>query len=548
MTKSRSGPTLAATWKKSACQHRGFRAAGALFKRDQRRLARSRVSESAVSFLMQTAFDVIVVGTGAGGGTLGYALAQSGKKVLFLERGDVLAPSTLTRDDHCMLVKRIASYPEPIHSDEGVAKPLLGGVLGGSTSLYGAALLRAAPSDFTPGRFFSSYLDKSQWDWPIAYAEMAPFYAAAERLYAVCGDGSAFPFEETGDVPGYTAPPVPWSGEAANLAELLRSRGLNPFRLPLALDPNTCLGCPRCPGYVCPNGARHGAADRCVRPAVERHGARLYLGTEIKGVKLTGQTVKSILIKKHDGKECELRTEVLVIAAGAVGTPDLLARLDLARDHPALGRYYMLHLGVLFALVLPWAKRLHDEPHKQLGLTDWYTEGGDKLGYVQQLPPPRPEVLRHELALPLPAAWLDPVYQRLLLLVGSIDDIPQASNRIYRDNSGRLRFEHRYHADDVRRANILRRLFLRAVPASLKRLVVSKIPSRTNLRLAHQVGTCRFGDDPATSVVNRNCRVHNLDNVYVVDGSILPSALGVGPALTIIANAMRVAEIINREH
>ncbi len=496
-------------------------------------------------------YDAVVVGTGAGGGTAGYALARAGRRVLFVERGGVLASTPATRDDVAMLVERRASYPEPLHSREGSARPLVGGVLGGSSSLYGAALLRAAPVDFTPGRFFADHLPRDQWEWPLDYADLAPYYTRAETLFRVCGDGDAFPLKATGDPAGYVAPPMPWQGAAGRLALQLEARGLAPFRLPLALDPATCLGCARCPGYSCPNQSRFGAADRCVAPAVAHFGAALWLKTELVGVERRGRSVEAVTLKGPDGRSHRVTTRVLVVAAGALNTPDLLGRLGLVTpDHPALGRHFMLHLGVLFAVVLPRAQDLHAEPHKQIGLADWYQVADQKLGYVQQLPPPPPRALVREvpgLAKVLPPKWIDPLYQRLLMLVGSIDDVPQGRNRVYRDSRG-LHLDHRYHRDDFRRAALLKRQVLKALPRGRDCWVLAHVPKRTSLRLAHQVGTCRFGRNPATSVVNPECRLHAVDNAFVVDTSVLPSSLGVGPALTTIANALRVADILHRDY
>src|SRR5262245_47994426 len=197
-------------------------------------------------------FDVIVVGSGAGGGTCASACARLGRSVLLVERGRRYAASGLAPDERRMLVAKEPYDDRPVRLNGAPKRPYVGGVLGGGTSLYGAALLRPSKLDFHPGKSYGHRIPREIWDWPVTYDELAPYYQEAEELYGLAGSGDDDfrPLERPAR--GYPAAAVPVKPVNRRLMTANTARGLKPFRLPLAIDYSRCLQCPACPGYICP--------------------------------------------------------------------------------------------------------------------------------------------------------------------------------------------------------------------------------------------------------------------------------------------------------
>jgi choline dehydrogenase-like flavoprotein len=211
--------------------------------------------------------DVVVVGSGAGGGSFAHACAQAGKSVILLERGRSYQLTEPVHDEQTMLIDR-APYDDRAIAVNGQPRRLyMGGILGGSTALYGAALMRPSPDDFHPGANYGQLLPRTQWDWPISYDTLEPYYAEAETLFGVSGSSD----DDFAPLPkpkhGFRERPLPLHPVNRQLIDANRRGGLRPFRLPLAIDSDRCLQCRVCPGYVCPNGARHSAAQLLERPA-----------------------------------------------------------------------------------------------------------------------------------------------------------------------------------------------------------------------------------------------------------------------------------------
>lgn len=487
-------------------------------------------------------YDAVVIGTGAGGGTAGYKLALSGKKVLFVERGPLFDDPDANQDEKAMQIDKRAADNRVIDFGKLKDRVFTGGIAGGSTSLYGACLMRPGPSDFSPGHYYSRHLDRSLWEWPVSYDAMAPYYAEAEALYAVAGvPDQVMPhlYPRTGP---YTAAALPLHPTNQMLMGHFKKSGLQPFVLPMGIDPERCDLCPTCPGYICPQAARASSWQRCIQPAMSSHGADLITEAEVATVRTQGNKVTELMIRSRSGDQ-PVRTDLLVVAAGAIGTPVFLTQHQLTHDNPNVGRHFMFHLGVIFTA-------LHARPTgagrvfmKQLGITDFYIDKGPephKLGYIQQLPIPGVLTMGEQLPLPVPQKMLMWALHRNLTFAGAIEDLPLPTNRVALGRNG-IAIAHRYHPYDLYRARLLQKRFspvMRRIPASVAFTMVAK---DEKLHTAHQVGTCRMGVDPRTSVVDPQCRLHHMDNVYLADGSVLPTSLGVAPALTIMANALRVA-------
>jgi choline dehydrogenase-like flavoprotein len=489
--------------------------------------------------------DVVVVGSGAGGATLAYACARAGKNVMLLERGD-RTPSTQALDEQAMLIDKKPYDDRSIHVNGSRRRLYMGGVLGGGTALYGAALMRPSVDDFHPGASYGRRLARTQWDWPIAYETLEPYYSEAERLYGVAGSAE----EDFGCLPrphsGFPHQPLSLHPVNQHLMAANQRHGLRPFRLPLAIDPGRCTLCNVCPGYLCPTGARRSAAQ-LLSEGPPSH-LRVLSGMEAEQFSWAGGGNADGIhaVDRSTGKRHTFRGRRYVLAAGAIGSPLVLLKSGV--DHPLIGRHYMMHLSPI--VVGLFARRLGADAGfiKQVGFADFYLGAKDfahKLGLVQSLPIPGPLMLAKAASRWLPRFVLQFLRRRMLPLVGIIEDLPDPANRVSWAG-GQPRLDHRFSDYDRARGDYL----ARRMAAILKQggaLVCHASNFASEEHVAHQCGTLRFGTDPAHAVLDPDCRLFGHPNVFVADGSFMPTSLGVGPALTIIANALRVAGIVSRE-
>jgi choline dehydrogenase-like flavoprotein len=494
--------------------------------------------------------DVIVVGSGAGGATLAYACARAGKRVLLLERGGKYLPEKPMPDEQAMLIDKKPYDDREVEVNDSPRRLYMGGVLGGGTALYGAALLRPSPDDFHPGKHYGNRLARSLWDWPISYADLEPHYAEAERLYGVAGDAD----EDFGPLPapgrGLPHDPLPLHPLNQKLMAANRACGLRPFRLPLAIDPGRCLRCAACAGYICPTGARGSAAQLVEQALAGSLPLRVEMNVEVERLILNGagNATGICLLDRTTGQRTIRRARRYVLAAGALGSPFLLQRSGA--DGPLVGRHYMPHLAPIVVGLFPRRTRADETFVKQVGFADFYfgtKEYPHKMGLVQSLPVPGPLLTARYAPRLVPRPMLPILRRHMLPLAGIVEDLPDPANRVSCEADGRLRLRHRYGAYDIERGRHLSRLMARI----LKRAgaVIRLRNRRLSLgdHVAHQCGTLRFGKDPADAVLGPDCRLFSHPNVFAVDGSFFPTSLGVGPALTIIANALRVAAIVTRE-
>jgi choline dehydrogenase-like flavoprotein len=491
---------------------------------------------------VQYDYDVIVVGGGAGGATFAYACARAGKSVLVLERGNRYATTSPSHDEKAMLIDK-RPYDDREVDVNGKAKRLyMGGILGGGTSLYGGALLRPSEQDFHPGRYYGKRIPRAIWDWPISYADLEPYYTEAERLYGVAGRGE----EDFGPLQkpavGYPGDPLPLHPLNQRLIAVNRRHGLHPFRLPLAIDSSRCLRCGVCAGYICPTGARSSATQLLERAIAA--GLRLKIQTQVEVERLvtergTGATLISVL-DRTSGRRSHYRARRYAMGAGAIGSSLLLLRSGL--ESPLIGRNYMMHLCSIVVGVYSHASSTETSFVKQVGFADFYFGTRNyphKMGIVQSLPVPGP-LMTAKLSPFMPAPVRQFLRQRILPLAGIIEDLPNPANRVTLGPNGEAKLTHRFGKYDVAR----RRKLTPHIAKILKRSGAVYCTSRQKFsdeHVAHQCGTLRFGNDAAHAVLDSDCRMYANPDVFAVDGSFLPTSLGVGPGLTIMANALRVA-------
>lgn len=529
---------------------------------------------------LSSLWDVIIVGTGMGGATLGHALARLGKRVLFCERGrlhrkDAGVSGTYPemRQPHSpvtpAMLQAAGRCGDTVVDETGRRArrfvPVIGAGAGGSSALFGMAMERFAPSDFEPGLHHPAVGSTLETAWPVDFQTFAPFYDEAEVLYRV--RGAPDPLTPTsGPRPTLMQPPPLTPGGRA-MGTFLEGRGMHPYRLPMACE--FVGGCECCQGFLCPRACKNDSARICLAPAIESFGACLLDQCEVVRVQAERSRVTGVACRRL-GREFTLRAEVVVLAAGALHTPRLLLRstsadwpTGLANRSGRVGRNLMRHLIDLYLVELdPPAGGPLENRFKEWAFNDFYLSDRGKLGSVQSFGrlPPAPmllESMRQDmrqgpfrpldrlmpLAAPALRRILDGMVNGTVALATLLEDLPYADNRVLPPRPGErhdapLRFTYSVNAYEDQRITAFRRHMKKMLGPARWRLVKQ---AHNNERIAHACGTCRFGNDPTTSVLDRNNRAHDLDNLYVVDSSFFPSSGGTNPSLTIAANALRVA-------
>jgi choline dehydrogenase-like flavoprotein len=493
--------------------------------------------------------DVIVIGSGAGGGTFAYACARAGKRVLLLERGRKAVLQEPRHNEQAMLIDKKPYDDRPVDVNGTPRQLYMGGVVGGGTSLYGAALMRPSQEDFHPGQSYGSRIPRAIWDWPITYDTLEPYYTEAENLYGVAGssDDDFGPLQK----PRHGFPHKPLLPRPINrrLIAANQARGLKPFRLPLAIDFNRCLQCGSCPGFLCVNGARGSSAHLVDRARADKLPLEVLEGVEVERFSRDGRgQVSGVLV--HDratGRRSEYRAQRYALAAGAMSSPAILLRSSLQGEW--VGRNYMMHLSPIVIGLFRRPTGGEETYIKQVGFADFYLgtrRYAHKMGLVQSLPIPGPLMLQKGLGRRVPPAFVRLLRRHMLPLTGIVEDLPDPANRVTLGANGQVKLRHRFGAYDLDRGRRLSRLMKRILKnaGALFCLARAFAPHE---HVGHQCGTLRFGTLPGHAVADPDCRLFGQPNVFVVDGSVFPTSLGVGPALTIIANALRVAAVVARE-
>jgi choline dehydrogenase-like flavoprotein len=260
-----------------------------------------------------------------------------------------------------------------------------------------------------------------------------------------------------------------------------------------------------------------------------------------------GQVAGVHLRDRSTGQRSVYRARRYALAAGAIGSPALLLRSAMAG--PLVGRHYMLHLSPVVIGVFRRPTGAEATYVKQVGFADYYFGTGcyaHKMGVIQSLPVPGPLMLAKATSGRLPRPVLQILRERMLPLVGIVEDLPDPANRVALGGDGGTVLRHRYGPYDLERGRRLAALIARILKNAGALFCLGKsFPSEEHV--AHQCGTLRFGKDPAHAVLDSDCRVFGRPNLFAVDGGFFPTSLGVGPALTIMANALRVANVVIRE-
>jgi choline dehydrogenase-like flavoprotein len=525
----------------------------------------------------QIVWDVIVVGTGMGGATTGYELARNGKNVLFIEKGKFLYLSADRgdgkrdinwNDEQDSRLSR-GCWPLPIEGktsfgDTAFFAPLGSGT-GGSTSLYAAQLERLLLSDFEPRGNHPKITDSTLPErWPIAYKNFVDYYRRAEDMYRVRGTQDPLNF----DAQSHLLEPPPLSVRDQALHDSFLEIGLNPYRAHVACE--FLANCEECGGVLCPRECKNDAGRTCLMPALKQYGARILSECEVLRFEADTTTIKSVICKLN-GREIALKGKIVVLAAGCLFTPVLLLNSKsalwpngLANSSGYVGRNLMWH-ATDFIAIRPKRSLSTIGPKKALSLNDFYISDGVKLGNLQSVGVPvTSEYVYSFLRSKFQKApkWQQIFVQQFLLhwvaqaaafyfrstavFATITEDLPYLENRVIvaPDAKNGMRFEYKYTEDLRSRSTIFRKKITTLLKSKYKIFVLT---GRNNINFGHACGTCRFGSDPITSVLNSDNRAHDIQNLYVTDASFFPSSGGTNPSLTVAANAIRVAEVINRQ-
>jgi choline dehydrogenase-like flavoprotein len=481
-------------------------------------------------------WDVVVIGTGAGGATAGFDLARRGYDVLFVERGPALhgeaggdrVYGAIDRDGDTQGVWRDALYRRYGDAREGPESIPIRCGTGGSTAIFSMLMDRFRPEDFTPGDFNRTIPGASIPEaWPIGYDTLRPFYDQAERLYGVRGT----PDPLAPATPVLLPPRRPSAHEAA-LTEALCSAGLHPYRLHYACE--QIADCEGCANTVCTRGCRNTAAKVCLLPAVRQYNAALLVNSRVVRLVEERRAV-SQAICEWQGERLAVRGRVFVLAANALATPALLQRSandrcpqGLANSSGLVGRHLMWHTSDFIALRLKEGNGGPVDLRHGISLTDFYVSDTSKLGSI------------HAHTFFDARGWPSP---SVTVFATVVEDLPYLTNHVVARGTSDSEIAYHYSTPPELHHRSAHLLDLFSAAAG-SRFEVFRPPVAGQSNKSHICGTCRFGDDPSTSVLDASNRAHDLDNLYIVDASFFPTSGGMNPSLTIAANSLRVGEII----
>lgn len=506
-------------------------------------------------------WDAIVIGTGIGGGAIGRRLAEMGLSVLFLEKGRAgyrTEENVMAGDEIADPVARMlrGSWPEPVRAlvdgrERRFHAPIGAGV-GGSSVFYAATLERPEPHDLDD----SPERPHPTGGWPISFAEMQPHFDAAQAMFAV--SGAADPLASHPSPCLAEGPPI-GAGDAGLMARM-REAGLHPYQLHSAL--RRLEGCQTCLGRKCPRPCKMDGRSAGVEPALATGRAVLLDRCDVTGLRGEAGHVSEV-VARREGAELRFSGRRIILAAGALSSPRLLLASraphwpeGCGNNQGQVGRHLMFHLNEMFAL---WPRRAeaYGEAAKSVGFRDLYFAEGQRLGMVQAmgLNVGEGEILHYlrmriarsalrgvpgagDLAR-LPAMLAARLLGQAKVFVGLLEDLPYAANRVLRDpdRPDGILIEYRFAAELLHRRQLFRRLIRSALKAQ-RTLFLTYEPEPN---FGHPCGTLRMGRDPANSVLDADCRVHGVDNLWVADASFMPTSMGVNPSLTIAANALRIA-------
>ncbi len=498
-----------------------------------------------------TQFDIIIIGGGAAGGMIARRLAPSEKKILILDRGSWLPREKRNWDVNEVMVKGCYENAAPwLNKDNQKFHSNAHYNVGGNSKFWGAALFRLREMDFEEVQ----HPDGISPEWPLKYADFEPYYTQVERLFQVHGrrgeDPTAPPMSAE-----YPFPPISHEPRIQEIADALEKKGLHPFHLPTAIRINEnepfmsqCIRCETCDGFPCLVNAKADGEYNGVRPALEHRNVTLITDAYVPRL-LTSPSGREIVgvEAKVNGVIQVFKGDIVVVSCGAINSAALLLRSandnhpnGLANSSDQVGRNYMFHLlGLMIAVSKSKVNNTVFE--KTLGLNDFYW-GEDEypypMGNIQSTGQVFAPMVSGMFETPLPGWTFEDMAKHGTDWWFMTEDVPDPSNRLTWEN-GTIRIS--YTPNNMSSFKRLQQRWMSILkeldPDSeflYRSFDVNMVP--------HQCGTCRFGTDTKSSVLDLNCRTHDIDNLYVVDSSFYPSSAALNPSHTLLANALRVGD------
>ncbi len=510
-------------------------------------------------------YDVIIIGTGAGGGTLAAKLAPSGKRILILERGGFVPREKDNWSTRAVNLEGRYNTKETWRDKDGrELHPHTNYYVGGNTKFYGAALFRLRSADFGEIRHHGGVSPA----WPIRYEELEPYYAAAERMYHVHGLRGEDPCEPPASGP-FPYAPVSHEPRIQQLHDDLSAQGLKPFHVPLGVmldeenpHKSRCIRCETCDGHPCLVQAKSDAHVCGIEPALTHSNVTLLTGALVRRLETSasGREVTGVIVERQ-GSEERYRGAIVVVSCGAINSAALLLRSrnerhprGLANASDVVGRHYMGHINSI-----QMALSLCPNPtvfQKTLAINDFYGPSPAwefPMGHISFVGKLDGDTLRAGAPGLVPGWTLDKMAKHSLDFWLTSEDLPDPNNRGSLDANGQIVLSYTPNNEEGHKRLIakLRELLKHTTRCGVhghechQGLLARSLWVGQRIPLAgvaHQCGTIRFGRDPQSSALDPFCKAHELDNLYVVDGSFFPSSGAVNPALTIMANALRVGD------
>jgi choline dehydrogenase-like flavoprotein len=510
-------------------------------------------------------YDIIIIGSGAGGATFAHALADTGKSILILERGDPLPVEPDNWSPRAVFIDRKYRTREQWLDKDGKSFiPNTHYWAGGNTSFYGAALMRMKRDDFEDVQHAGGGISPK---WPLSYADMQPWYDQAEVLWEVHGARHIDPQDQPNDAP-FPHPPLAHDPGVLELKAHFEAIGWHPSPLPLGIRRNDvdppaapCIRCTTCGGYPCKVLAKVDARTAVLEPALQHTNVTLLTGQMVVRIETdpSGKRATGVVAQTVDG-EATYSGNLIVTACGAAPSAALWLKSKsdahpngLANGSDMVGRHYMFH--ATSAVIAIAADRFDSTFPKTLCVNDFYFGDPDgsyrfPMGQIQMLEYMSGQTIEGQLADLIPPHLMPDflsnfLASRMVAFLAMSEDLPNSDNRVTVEPDGQIRLS--YTFDDLEAHNRLVKKLERGIDGFVTghhiirghHFAVDELLPLYGT--AHQCGTLRFGTDPTRSVLDRNCKAHGVDNLYAVDSSFFVSSSAVNPTLTIVANALRVA-------
>jgi choline dehydrogenase-like flavoprotein len=484
--------------------------------------------------MVQMQYPVVIIGSGIGGATTAYALARRGIEVLIVERGDYLPVEPENWSEHAIFIDKRYKPKETWLDDK--EKEFVPGVhyfVGGNSKVYGAALPRFRTSDFE----YQKHLEGDSPAWPFRYSDLEPYYSEAEVLYKVHGTAGI----DLTDPPrskDYPFPSLPHEPYVQKLDYQLKTIGLHPFPNSMGIDlgpSGKCVRCSTCDGFVCKVGAKSDAQSCALDAALKTGLVKILTNTQVEKLvsKDGGKSINHLIANQGD-KTVEIKGGKFVLSAGAVNSAALLLKSGIANSSDQIGRNFMMHINTHVAAFDP-ARKNNLIFQKTLSFNDWYLDGGNgyPLGAVQLIGKVTGLMMK-SYATKVPRILLNYIADHSVEFVLMTEDLPDSHNRVTISPAGKIQISRnaigrKSHRELLKKSEkALRKIGYKAF---------FKQPFDISMN-SHQCGTVKAGEDPKTSVLDRHCKSHDVNNLWVIDGGFFPSSAAMNPALTIAAQAL----------